>query len=102
MSQYTGVRRGPYERARAAALARGEDVNSAQWQLQYFVEEYIGLHDSRGSLIGWTRAFERFVPMGLAAAVRYLTVTYFRPSKPHMERRIQAAEEVLRHYTTTR
>ena len=39
LSQYTGVRRIPYDRARAAALSSGLDPNQASWQMQYFADE---------------------------------------------------------------
>lgn len=101
LSQYTGPRRVAYDRAAAMARARGVDVNSGLWQLQYFVEEYLGIHDPAPgrSLIGWTQTFARFAHGNLTQAVIYLTNTYFRPSVPHMQRRIQAAMEVLQHYS---
>ena len=103
LGQYTGPRRVAYDRAAARARSRGADVNSALWQLQYFVEEYLGLHDPAPgrSLIGWTRTFEDFPPADVSRAVVYLTKTYFRPSVPHMDRRIQAAMEVLQHYSSS-
>ena len=42
MSQYTGVRRTAYDKARETALANGEDVNSLDWQLDYAADEYTG------------------------------------------------------------
>lgn len=100
--QYTGVRRGPYDKARAAAVARGVDPNSNAWQQTYFAEEYAGLHDTpQGSLIGWTRIFEdRPAGMTPAAAAAYWTGSaaagegYFRPGVPHLDRRQQEAERI--------
>lgn len=96
LSQYTGVRRGPYDRARAAALRNGQDVNSREWQLQYFADEYAGDHDNGGSLIGWTKALENAPTSGSASDyARHFTDTYFRPGVPHMDRRMQLAEQAL-------
>ena len=102
MSQYTGVRRDAYDKARAAALARGEDVNSLDWQLEYAADEYTGKHDIGGSLSGWTKSLEHY---GQSDDVREAAVGmtsgtggregYFRPSKPHMDRRIAAAERCM-------
>lgn len=101
LSQYTGVRRGPYDQAVQQARAAGEDPNSAQWQIKYFAQEYMNK-----DLIGWTRVFEK-MPRNLKSAgeyARYFTGSaaegkgYFRPGTPHTDRRMQAAEEVLRHY----
>ena len=101
LSQYTGVRRGPYDAAVAKARAAGEDPNSAQWQIKYFAQEYLNR-----DLIGWTQVFER-MPQNLRSAgeyAKYFTGSaaegkgYFRPGVPHTDRRMQAAEEVLKHY----
>ena len=109
LSQYTGVRRTPYDMAVSAAKARGDDVNSAQWQLKYFVEEYVGKHDKNGnSLIGWTRVFEQAPKDGTPQTfANYFTGSaaankgYFRPSIPHTDRRQAAAQEVFQHYYQT-
>jgi hypothetical protein len=102
LSQYTGVRRTPYDQAAASARAAGKDPNSAQWQLEYFAKEYMNR-----DLIGWTRVFEN-MPKNLKNPgdyAKYFTGSaaegkgYFRPGVPHTDRRIQAAQEVLRHYT---
>lgn len=102
LSQYTGVRRTPYDQAAAAARAAGKDPNSAQWQLEYFAKEYMNR-----DLIGWTRVFEN-MPKNLKSAgeyAKYFTGSaaegkgYFRPGTPHTDRRMQAAQEVLKHYT---
>lgn len=100
--QYTGVRRSAYERARSAAQASGIDTGRNAWQQHYFAEEYAGLHDPPGgSLIGWSRVFERR-PAGMdaAEAAAYWTGSaeagsgYFRPSVPHLQRRQQEARRV--------
>lgn len=92
LSQYTGVRRGPYDRARAQALRNGVDPNSRDWQFQYFVEEYMGKHDGGGgSLIGWTGALENLPQTDTAGYARHFSDNYFRPGVPHLDRRIQEA-----------
>lgn len=102
LSQYTGVRRTPYDQAAAAARAAGKDPNSAQWQLEYFAKEYMNK-----DLIGWTKVFEN-MPKNLKSPgdyAKYFTGSaaegkgYFRPGTPHTDRRMQAAQEVLKHYT---
>ena len=107
LSQYTGVRRGPYDRAREKAIAQGKDPNSAQWQLQYFVEEYSGKHDPAPgrSLIGWTRQFENAPKAGTPEGFAdYYTGSaaagkgYFRPGIPHTDKRQDAARQVYRIY----
>ena len=106
LSQYTASRRIPYDRARAEALNNGQDPNSMKWQLQYFVDEYMGKHDQDGkSMIGWTRQFEN-APKGQTAAqyAQYYTGSvqsgegYFRPSEPHTARRMNIAEQVFEAY----
>lgn len=107
LSQYTGVRREAYDKARAAAIKNGQDPNSAQWQLKYFVEEYLGKHDPAPgeSLIGWTRVFENAPAKGTPADfARYFTGSaaegagYFRPGVPHTESRQNAAQQVFKLY----
>lgn len=104
ISQYTGARRSAYEKARSQAVKQGIDPNSPQWQLQYFVHEYLGKHDPAPgkSLIGYTRVFERAPKnMSPAEAAKYFTGSasagtgYFRPSVPHLERRGAAAEQIF-------
>jgi hypothetical protein len=103
LSQYTGVRRGPYDQAVAAARAAGKDPNSAQWQIEYFAKEYLNR-----DLIGWTQVFER-MPNNLKGPGEYAAYFtgsakegkgYFRPGVPHTDRRMQAANEVYKHYYT--
>ena len=97
MSQYTGVRRTAYDKARETALANGEDVNSLDWQLGYAADEYTGKHDVGGkSLSGWTKSLQRHGQSDDAgAAAVALTNEYFRPRTPHMDRRIEAAERCV-------
>ena len=111
LSQYTGARRVAYDKARAAALANGQDPNTPQWQLQYFVNEYTGKHDPAPgkSLIGWTRVFENAPAKGSAADfARYYTGSaasgkgYFRPGVPHTAGRQDAASQVMRLYGSAR
>ena len=106
LSQYTGVRRVPYDVARHKAMAAGEDVNSAQWQLKYFADEYAGRHDVGGrSLIGWTKSLEGLAP-GQTPSQYARTITgsaaegkgYFRPGVPHLDKRSAAAESVFKAY----
>lgn len=107
LSQYTGVRRIPYDRARADALAAGQDPNSAEWQMQYFADEYAGKFDQDGrSLIGWTKAFEN-APAKLTPEqyARHYTgsaaegMGYFRPGVTHQDRRAAAAKAVYEAYS---
>ena len=94
--QYTGVRRTAYDKARAAATAKGIDPGGNAWQQLYFAEEYAGLHDpSQGSLIGWTRVFEdRPAGMDPARAAAHFNTHYFRPGVPHLDRRQAEAQRV--------
>jgi hypothetical protein len=103
LSQYTGVRRLAYDKARSAAIAKGENPNSAQWQARYFAQEYAGAHDMGKSLIGWTRVFESAPAKGSPAFfAQYFTGSaakgqgYFRPGVPHTESRQHAADQVLK------
>lgn len=106
LSQYTGTRRIPYDYQRSQALSQGVNVNSPEWQLQYFADEYAGKFDQQGrSLIGWTQNLER-APLNLSAAeyAQYYTGSaqegrgYFRPSVPHLDKRRQAAQQVFNAY----
>jgi hypothetical protein len=107
LSQYTGVRRIPYDRARAAALSSGLDPNQASWQMQYFADEYSGRYDQQGrSLIGWTRSLDQ-LPPNLSSGDYAELITgsaskgqgYFRPGVPHTDRRRQAAQQVFKAYS---
>lgn len=107
LSQYTGVRRIPYDRARADAIAQGIDPASAEWQMQYFADEYSGkFDDSARNMINWTRNFER-APAGLTPEqyAEYYTGSaasgkgYFRPGEPHTDRRMLAAKQAYQVYS---
>ncbi len=109
LSQYTGERRIAYDKARAAALRAGQDPNSIQWQLKYFVQEYVGKHDLKpgASLSGWTRVFENSPSKGSPGFfAQYFTGSaatgtgYFRPSVPHIEKRQDAANQVYKLFST--
>ena len=94
LSQYSHARRGPYDKARQAAIDSGVDPNSLKFQLKYMAEEYGGKHDKDGeSLSGWTKSFEN-IPDDVVGAAKHFTKNYFRPSKPHLDRRIKAAKEI--------
>ena len=97
LGQYTSSRRGPYDEARAKALQYGQDPNTREWQLQYFVDEYQGKHDRNGlSAIGWTKAFGDKLPQSGSAAdyAKFFTDVYFRPSEPHVDRRQAHAQRL--------
>ena len=97
ISQFSHGRRGPYDAAREAAISAGIDPNSMEFQLGYAVDEYTGKHDPAPgkSLSGWTNAFETHgQSTDVAGAATGFTNDYFRPSTPHMDRRIEAAERV--------
>jgi len=101
ISQYTDVRRGPYDRARQQAISQGIDPNSAQFQLRYFVEEYMGKHDppTGESLIGWSRSLENLPKFSsVAEAATHFTNNYFRPSEPHLDRRITSGDSIYQRF----
>jgi len=107
LSQYTGVRRIPYDRARSSALSAGLDPNQASWQMQYFADEYSGRYDQQGrSLIGWTRSLDQ-LPPNLSSGDYAELITgsaskgkgYFRPSVPHLDKRRKAAQQVFNAYS---
>ena len=97
LSQYTHIRRTAYDKARRQHIAAGEDPNSMEFQLSYILDEYLGKHDPAPgrSLIGWTRSFERFGQLTSPgdAAVAFSN-SYFRPSLPHMSRRVALSYKV--------
>ena len=104
ISQYTDSRRGPYDRARLAHIEGGGDPNDIGFQLDYMVDEYMGKHDgpSGNSLSGWTKSMQNFGQMDdpRAAASAFTSGRgnqegYFRPSEPHMDRRMDAASRVF-------
>ena len=100
ISQYTAARRGPYDTWREGVLAEGGDPNSMQNQLEYFADEYIGKHDPAPgmSLVGYTNSLDELGGMDAAAAARHLRRDFFRPSKPHEERRVQHAINVYNRF----
>jgi hypothetical protein len=98
-SQYTGVRRTPYDTAVNAARAAGKDPNSPQWQFEYFIREY-----QNKDLIGWTRVFEKMPQFkNVQEGVMYFTGSaqegkgYFRPDKDsaHYDKRINYGQQIL-------
>ena len=102
ISQFSHSRRGPYDAARDAAINAGVDPNSIDFQLGYAVDEYTGKHDPAPgkSLIGWTDSFENHgQSTDVAGATTGFTNDYFRPSTPHMDRRIEAAQSVYTQMT---
>ena len=101
LSQYSHSRRGPYDKARQQAISQGVDPNSAQFQFRYFVEEYMGKHDPAPgkSLIGWTGSLENLPKFSsVAEAARHFTNNYFRPSTPHLDRRINSGETIFQRF----
>lgn len=101
-------RRTAYEAARKAAISRGEDPNSVDFQIRYIAEEYAGKWDHTvggKSLSGWTRALSPGrIPnfKNVQEAVMYYTGSadegkgYLRPKKAtaHYDRRIDAARQI--------
>ena len=97
ISQFSHSRRGPYDAAREAAINAGVDPNSMEFQLGYAIDEYTGKHDPAPgqSLIGWTDSFQNHgQSTDVTGAATGFTNDYFRPSKPHLDRRIEAAQRV--------
>ena len=102
-------RRTAYEAARRAAVGRGDDPNSIDFQFRYIAEEYDGKWDHTvggKSLAGWTRVFEKLPSFkNVQEAVMYYTGSadegkgYLRPKKAtaHYDRRIDAATQILKH-----
>jgi hypothetical protein len=98
LSQFTGVRRSAYDRAREKAIQAGHDPNSLDFQMGYMVDEYLGKHDTNGkSLSGWTKAFQQCGQMtDPQKSALCWSETYFRPSDPHNDRRMAGAKDILR------
>ena len=95
LSQYSHARRGPYDQARQKQLDSGKDPNDIKFQLKYMAEEYGGKHDRDGkSLSGWTKSFEN-IPDDVEKSTKHFTKKFFRPSKPHLDRRIKAAKSIV-------
>ena len=102
ISQWSHSRRGPYDAARDAAIKSGIDPNSMDFQLGYAVDEYTGQHDPAPgkSLIGWTKAFETHgQSTDLTSATTGFQDDYFRPTTPHTDRRLEAAQRVHSYIT---
>ena len=102
ISQFSHSRRGPYDAARDAAIKAGVDPNSMDFQLGYAIDEYSGKHDPAPgkSLSGWTGAFEKYGQSDdLNAATAGFQDDYFRPSTPHADRRLEAAQRVYSYMT---
>ena len=103
ISQFSHSRRGPYDAARDAAISAGVDPNSMDFQLGYAVDEYTGKHDPAPgqSLSGWTKAFESHGQSDdLTAATAGFQDDYFRPTTPHADRRLEAAQRVYTRMTS--
>ena len=96
MSQYTAARRGPYDAWREELLASGGDPNSMDNQLKYFADEYLGKYDPAPgkSLVGYTNSLDELDGMDATAAATHLQRDFFRPSKPHLDKRIHYANEI--------
>ena len=99
IAQYTAARRGPYDQAREEHLAVGGDPNDIQFQLDYAGSEYDGKRDPTpgASLSGYTRSLSGETDgMNVRQATTHLRKDFFRPSEPHNERRVQAAERIYK------
>ena len=96
MSQYTGARRGPYDAWRESVIAEGGDPNAMDAQLKYFADEYLGKYDPAPgkSLVGYTNSLDELGGMDATAAATHLQGDFFRPSKPHLDKRIHYANEI--------
>ena len=99
ISQYTGARRTPYDSWRQGVLSEGGDPNSMQNQLEYFADEYLGKYDPNGnSLVGYTKALDELGGMNATQAATHLQRDFFRPSEPHLDRRIKNANNVFNRF----
>lgn len=97
LAQYTSARRGPYDKARERFLTQGGDPNSMEFQLDYAADEYAGKYDpSPGqSLSGWMGTLSGETDsMTIPEAATHFRKDFFRPSVPHNEKRITAAQLV--------
>ena len=98
LSQSTGPRRVAYNAAAAQAKAAGIDLNSVEFQMQFFVDEYTGKYDHLAggrSLIGYSKVLENMPRSGTTEQyARYFSNQYFRPSKPHMPRRLELTKDL--------
>ena len=93
ISQYTGARRVAYDNWRQGVLDEKRDPGDMGEQLKFFVNEYLGKYDPAPgkSLIGYTNALSELDGMTAAEAARHLSNDFFRPSIPHIDRRVQNA-----------
>ncbi len=98
LAQYTDARRAPYDQARLDYIKRGGDPNDiSKFQLPYAGGEYAGHYDpaSGASLSGFTRTLSGETDhMSLPQATTHFRKDFFRPSEPHNDRRIEAAQNV--------
>ena len=98
LSQSTGPRRVAYNAAAAQAKAAGIDLNSVEFQMQFFVDEYTGKYDhlvGGKSLIGYSKVLENMPRSGTTEQyARYFSNQYFKPSKPHMPRRLELTKDL--------
>jgi hypothetical protein len=97
LAQYTNARRGPYDRARLEYIAAGGDPNDMDFQMQYAADEYAGKYDPAPgkSLSGFTGTLSGEThDMTVPKAATHFRKDFFRPSVPHNDRRIDAAQEV--------
>ena len=98
ISQFTGPRRTAYDRAREQAVNAGIDPNNLDFQMGHIVDEYLGKHDGvagGNSLSGYSKAFETCGQKKdpVKASICF-NDEYFRPSEPHMERRMAGAKAI--------
>lgn len=97
LAQYTGARRGPYDQTRLAAIKENVDPNDIEFQMQHAAREYAGDYDPApgASLSGFTGALSGETDgMSLPQAATHFRKDFFRPSVPHNDRRIDAAQNV--------
>ena len=102
ISQFSHSRRPSYDAAREAAISAGIDPNSIDFQLGYVIDEYTGKYDPAPgkSLSGWTKAFETYGQSNdLTEATTGFQNDYFRPSTPHQDKRIEAAQRIHSYIT---
>ena len=98
LSQSTGPRRTAYDAAAAKAKAAGIDLNSVEFQMQFFVDEYTGKYDhlvGGKSLIGYSKVLENMPRSGTTEQyARYFSNQYFRPGTPHMPQRLALTKDL--------
>jgi hypothetical protein len=96
LAQYTDARRGPYDAARNDYISSGGDPNDIEFQIDHAAREYAGDFDQDGkSLVGYTGALEGETDgMSAGESATHLRKDFFRPSVPHNDRRVEAAESI--------